>query len=177
VTHTWTCSTCGEAHAGLPLSWAFDAPIYWHWLEEDERATRGFCNADFCFMTDDGGDPARFIRGTIEIPIVDATDADEDSFVIGAWASLSELSFDEVVEVQERDDANKAGPWFGWLSNRIPVYPDTLNLATQVQYRPGLRPIIEIQPGDHPLARDVAGITLARAHELAERWYHAPDSA
>ena len=124
-------------------------------------------------MTDDAGDPARFVRGTIEIPIVDASDPAGDSFVIGVWASLSEASFDEVLEVQERDDDSEAGPWFGWLSNRIPVYPDTLNLATTVHYRPGLRPIIEIKPGEHPLAQDASGVTLAHARELGERWYHS----
>ena len=159
-------------HEGLPLSWAFDAPIYWHWLTEEERETRGFCDGDFCFMTDDAGEPARFVRGTIEIPIVDATDPDEDCFVIGAWALLSAASFDAVVQIQEDDDGGEAGPWFGWLSNRIPVYPDTLNLQTRMRYRSGLRPAIEIKPSDHPLAHHASGITLHRARELAERWYH-----
>jgi hypothetical protein len=177
VSYTWSCSRCGAVHEGLPLSWAFDAPIYWQWLEPDERQTRGFCNADICVMTDDAGDPARFVRGTIDIPIVDATDPAEDNFVIGVWASLSEESFVEVVEIQDRDDGSEAGPWFGWLSNRIRVYPDTLNLQTHVHYRPGLRPVIEIRHGDHPLAQEASGITFARARELAERWYHASDAS
>jgi hypothetical protein len=96
--------------------------------------------------------------------------------VIGVWVSLSETSFNEVLEIQERDDGSEAGPWFGWLSNRIPVYPDALNLPTRVHYRPGLRPIIEIKPGEHPLAQDVSGITFAHARELGERWYHASDA-
>jgi hypothetical protein len=126
-------------------------------------------------MTDDAGEPSRFVRGTIEIPIVDGSVPAEASFVIGAWASLSEASFDEVVEILERDDGSEAGPWFGWLSNRIPVYPDTLNLKTSVHYRAGLRPVIEIEPADQGLARDASGITLERAYELAEHWYHIAD--
>ena len=175
VAYTWTCSRCSQVHEGLPLSWAFDAPIYWHWLGEAKRRTRGFCDGDFCFMTDAAGEPARFVRGTIEIPIVDAADPAEDSFVIGVWASLSERSFDEVGRAQQADGAD-AGPWFGWLSNRIPVYPDTLNLQTQVRHRQGLRPLVEIKPSDHPLAQDASGITVARARELAERWYHESDA-
>jgi hypothetical protein len=174
VSYSWTCSRCGEVHDGLPLSWAFDAPIYWQWLDEEERKTRGFCNSDFCVMTDDAGDTARFVRGTIEIPVVDADPAVE-SLVIGVWSSLSETSLTEVVEVQARDDGTEAGPWFGWLSNRIPVYPDTLNLKTRVHYRQGLRPMIEVKPGEHPLAQDAVGITLARAVDLGERWYHLMD--
>ena len=169
--YSWACSRCGEVHEGLPLSWAFDAPIYWEWLEAAERETRGFCNPDFCVMTDDAGDTARFVRGTIEIPIIDR-DETEESLVIGVWSSLSETSYTEVVEVQGRDDGTEAGPWFGWLSNRIPVYPDTLNLKTRVHYRQGLRPMIEVQPGEHPLAQDAVGITLARAVDLGKRWYH-----
>ena len=173
MAYAWTCSRCGAVHEGLPLSWAFDAPIYWSWLDEGERDERGWCTPDFCFMTDDAGDPARFVRGTIEIPIVDPRDPDDASFVIGAWSSLSEASFAELMEVQERDDGREAGPWFGWLSNRIPVYPDTLNLETAVHYRPGLRPVIEVKPGEHPLARDVVGVTFEHAVGLAERWYHS----
>jgi hypothetical protein len=168
VTYTWTCSRCGELHEGLPLSWAWDNPIYWDWLN-DERRAEGYNDTDFCVMTADGGDTARFVRGTIEIPIIDA---DGDSFVIGAWASLSEKSFDELVPLQASDEPSDAGPWFGWLANRIPVYPDTLNLPTNVHYRQGLRPVIEIGPGNHPLAQDAPGITMARALELAERWMH-----
>jgi hypothetical protein len=175
LAHRWNCSRCGEEHEGVPLSWAFDAPIYWHWLDETERQSRGFCNADLCLMTDDAGQPSRFVRGTIEIPIVDGSVPAEASFVIGAWASLSEASFDEVVEILERDDGSEAGPWFGWLSNRIPVYPDTLNLKTSVHYRAGLRPVIEIEPADQGLAKDAPGITLERAYELAEHWYHIAD--
>ena len=157
------------------MSWAFDAPIYWDWLDDEEQEARGSCNEDFCAMRDDAGEMARFVRGTIEIPIVDAAEAEEASFVIGAWSSLSEVSFEQVLEVQERDEGKEVGPWFGWLSNRIPVYPDTLNLETLVHYREGLRPVIEIKPGDHPLTRDAAGIRLARALELAEQWYHLAD--
>lgn len=159
------------------MSWPFAAPIYWHWLDDREREERGFCDPDFCVMIDDGGETARFVRGTIEIPIVDAEEFGEDRFVIGAWSSLSESSFDAVVGVQERDDGRDAGTWFGWFSNRISVYPDTLNLETLVRYREGLRPLIEVQPGDHPLARDAAGITLSRAVDLAEQWYHLTGDA
>ena len=172
MTYRWTCSICGETHDGLPLSWAFAAPDHWAELDEAEREERGFCNADFCQMTDDAGDPARFVRGTIEIPIADPVDADEPNVVIGVWASLSEKSLEELLRVWNDDEAD-AGPWFGWLSNHIPMYPETLGVPTHVHFRPGLRPLIEVEPGDHPLARDSGGVTMARAIELAEGWVHS----
>jgi hypothetical protein len=49
--------------------------------------------------------------------------------------------------------------------------PSTLNLKTNVHTQPvGLRPLVELEPTDHPLAveqRD--GITVARVQEFAER--------
>ena len=60
------------------------------------------------------------------------------------------------------------GPWFGWFSNRLKGYPETLNLKCQVRPRSGRqRPLIELEPTDHPLAveqRD--GITLDRIFEI-----------
>lgn len=42
---------------------------------------------------------------------------------------------------------------FGWFSNSLPGYPETMNLKCHVQPREsGLRPIIELEPTDHPLS-------------------------
>jgi hypothetical protein len=170
----WVCAVCGESHEGTPLSWGFDAPSYWNWLADAERAS-GHLDTDLCWFIDDDGDLARFVRGTIELPILDGTGQDDDSFVIGAWASLSERNFEWYRERPDAGYDEQGEPWFGWLSNRIPVYEDTLNLKTSVQLRGnGLRPLIEIQPSDHPLARDQCeGITLDRANELGARWLHS----
>ena len=169
----WTCSVCGASHEGVPLSWGFDEPH--HWREEFVNRSRDdyFLNEDVCWMLDDGGDPARFVRGLIEIPIVDGID-EEASFLIGAWASLSERNFDWLLEHWDADAAAQGEPWFGWLSNNVPVYPDTLNLKTNVVLQgPQLRPSSTLQATDHPLAVDQhAGITLVRARELTERWLH-----
>ena len=54
------------------------------------------------------------------------------------------------------------GPFFGWLSTRLPAYPDPLNLKTRVYLLDdGLRPSIELEPTDHPPAR-----FRCRAHRL-----------
>ena len=47
----------------------------------------------------------------------------------------------------------QAGPFFGWINTRLPDYPDTINLKALVHLRQGgLRPAIELEPTDHPLA-------------------------
>jgi hypothetical protein len=173
MVHEWTCSICGASHEGIPLSWGFDEPIYWEWLTDEERAA-GHCSADLCWFTDDDGDLARFVRGTIELPIRDPVDPDEDSFIIGVWASLSEANFNRYVNDPDAGPEEQGDAWFGWLSNRIPVYEDTLNLKTNISLRgKNLRPLIDVQPSDHLLSCDVhEGITLGRARELGERWLH-----
>jgi hypothetical protein len=176
--YSWRCGTCGVEHDELPLSFGFDAASYWSWIPEADRESRGFCNEDICFMTDDDGNEARFVRGVIEIPILDAADAAASDLLIGVWTSLSEASFEQYLDLDRGSGEGSAavGTWFGWLSNQIPAYPETLGLPTDVRPRDDdLRPLIMPHPGDHPLARDQAGITFARAVELAESWLHVLD--
>jgi hypothetical protein len=168
---TWTCSVCGEVHRGSPLEWGFAAPDLW---DTEQDGADGFLNSDLCVVARPDGGHDRFVRGVIEIPIIDGARKDEDSFGIGAWVSLSESNFNWYVDHPEADEEEQGEPWFGWLSNRIPVYRDTLNLKTNVclggdRWRPSIR----VQPTDHPLARDQHdGITIARARELSALWHH-----
>jgi hypothetical protein len=63
---------------------------------------------------------------------------------------------------------------FGWFSNQVPGYPDTLNLKCDVSPRDdGMRPLITLEPTDHPLAvQQREGISfesaVAYAHEYME---------
>ncbi len=62
---------------------------------------------------------------------------------------------------------------FGWLNSRLPLYPDTLNLKTNVHLRAAIRPWIELESTDHPLALEQQeGITLERVQEIAMRLMH-----
>lgn len=171
---TWTCAVCGAVHDGIPLDWGFAAPAYW---DDDRDAARGFLNPDYCTIQRDEEAFDYFVRGVIEIPVFGGETKDEDSFGIGAWVSLSEQNFKWLIDHADANGDDQGPPWFGWLSNSIPVYPETLNLKTDVHLRgPNLRPSILVQPSDHPLARDQHnGITLDRARELSALWLHADD--
>jgi hypothetical protein len=168
----WTCSVCGAEHDGLPLDLGFDHPWYWN-QERDEK--NGFLNSDLCLIESSPDEADYFVRGLIEIPIVDGTTDDGAYFGLGVWVSLSERNFKWYVENFEADAEAQKEPWFGWLSNKVPVYPETLSLMTDVHLRgEGLRPSIVVQPTDHPLAVDQhGGITLARALELSAACMHA----
>lgn len=160
------CSNCGKWHDGLPLDWAFDAPIYWTQILEAERAERGHLNPDFCSIDDRDF----FVRGLIEIPIIGS----QDPFRWGAWVSLSQKNFYRMLELWDNLKIVEEPPYFGWLSNNIPVYPDTLGLKTNVISRNEKdRPYIHVQLTDHSLAVEQHnGITLERVANIAAIMMH-----
>jgi hypothetical protein len=165
----WTCSRCGEVHVGLPFDLAFDAPIYWTWLSPEERDEQGRLNEDLCEIRD-GEQTDRFVRGVLELPVRGSNEA----FCYGVWTSLGEASFSQVLALW--DDPRQDGrEYFGWLSNRLRGYPDTLNLKTTVQTRAhGLRPTIILAASDHPLALEQReGITMERVREIVELNMHS----
>ena len=138
------CPTCDEVHSGIP-DLAFGAPAYFEQLSEEEREARAVLTPDTCVIND----TKFFIRGFLEIPIREQHDA----FGWGVWVSLSEINFKRYVQFFDIDPPAGEGPYFGWFSNRLPRYPDTLNLKTQIHLQPGGdRPKIELEPTEHPLA-------------------------
>jgi hypothetical protein len=169
----WVCSGCGVTHTGL-FDLVFARPYYW---PADEPAVtngeiagrRHFLADDFCILNGEH----RFVRCVLALPIVGGGEA---ALRFGVWSSLSEASFLAYAETFNESEGGGAGPWFGWLSNRLPFYPDTLNLGCRVHPQDGRRrPEIELEPTDHPLAVDQrSGISVARVLELYAAAGHAP---
>jgi hypothetical protein len=110
---------------------------------------------DFCCLEGE----SFFVRGLLELPIVDAPGR---SFGIGLWSSLSRASFDAYLDTFNDDQGGQAGPWFGWISNQIPGFPDMKGLSCQVQpQNQRLRPKLLLEPTEHPLAvAQREGVTL-----------------
>ena len=162
----FTCSTCGEVHHGLP-DVSFDAPIYYYQIPKDDRERLATLSSDLCVIENRDF----FVRGVLEIPIRGTAEA----FGWGVWASLSQKHFERYVEIFEADPPPSGeGPWFGWLSNRLPNYPDTLNLKTRVHLLSGRRrPFIELEPTDHPLAvHQRAGIEMEALLKIIDEHLH-----
>jgi hypothetical protein len=161
VKYEWRCHCCGQVFDTLPTSYGAAAPAYWQNTPEGEYDRSNFLTSDACVI--DGRN--RFIRGCIELPLL----GHDDNFVWGVWVSLSEKNFERVLELWDAPAKSEESPMFGWLSTNLSPYPRTLNLKTSVHLRnDGLRPFIELEPTDHPLAieqRD--GITIARVAEIA----------
>jgi hypothetical protein len=160
----WTCRCCGKSFDTLPLDWAFDAPDHWLEIPEAERSRRGKIDRNVCIIwTDDHRDI--FVRGCLEIPIIRST----EMLIYGMWVSVSEDSLKRILDLWDEDVIENEPPKFGWLCNAISFYPPTMLLKTNVHLRGGgLRPSIELEPTDHPLAIEQReGITIARVEEIA----------
>ncbi len=158
--YAWTCHCCGKQFNTLPLDFACRAPDRWLALPENERERRGKLDSDLCKIDEDS-----FVRGCLEVPIIGR----EEVFIWGVWVSVSRQSFERILELWDAPVIADEPPKFGWLCNNLPHYPATLGLKTRLHLRNGgVRPAIELEPTDHPLAVEQrSGIPLQRVEEIA----------
>lgn len=162
---SFVCATCGKRHEGSP-SVGYSAPFYWQEAHRTDSTGASRINDDFCMIERRD----YFIRCVLEVPIRDV----EEPFLWGVWVTQSEQNFraygDSFPDTPERCT-------FGYFANRLPGYPDTLNLHTQAHWQTGRgRPKVELEPTDHPLYRDWSeGISWERAAELAGPRFHLVD--
>jgi hypothetical protein len=153
------CVSCDEWHEGMP-GFGADAPLFYYGVPVEERGSRCVLQSDTCVV-----DNAHFfVRGCLEIPV----EGERDRFIWGVWVSLSKERFDEFVACFDAPKRSQIGPFFGWLSAELPLYPSTENLKTRVHLRDhGMRPFIELEPTDHPLAIEQRnGISVDRVAEI-----------
>ena len=153
------CVSCGEWHEGMP-SFGVEVPLYLYAIPEAERETRCVLTSDTCVIDQEHF----FVRGCVDIPVHGET----ETFSWGVWVSLSRANFDRFVACFEEPNRAHIGPFFGWLSVALPLYPSTENLKTRVHLRNnGIRPFVELEPTGHPLAVEQReGITAGRVAEI-----------
>ena len=162
----WICARCGQDHGELPLHYRAHAPTLWYQIPEPERVERAELSSDVCVIDD----KYWFVLGNLEIPVLGAA----ERFSWDVWVSLSERSMKRAAEIWETAGRESEPPYFGWLSTDLQPYPNTLSLKTMVHTREvGVRPFIELEPTDHPLAVEQReGITPQRVREIAEQILH-----
>ena len=148
----WTCTCCGERKRGVP-DFCFDAPIHYHWATGGDPEFKVLAkDSDRCSM-EIAGQPSYFIRCLLLIPVGGVT----DGFGIGIWSSLSETSFRRYSDTYSDADQSKIDPMFGYLTNRLPAYQDTLDLKADVLPQDGnQRPLLRLwdEAASHPLYVD-----------------------
>lgn len=153
-TFEYTCKTCGETHKGAP-SFSFSAPSYYNAESKDKNQA---ITSDF-YRTKN----SFFIRTVLEIPIIGST----EPFLWGVWVSQSEENFKYYAE-HFNDDLSKRET-FGWFSNRLPYYADTLSLEMLVKFQNnGDRPKLHPKESEHELSRDFHdGISMEKTIKIA----------
>ena len=168
MTFEFRCATCDEIHTGMPTFGA-SAPLSYYCIPQEERATRCQLGSDDCVI--DGRE--FYVRGCIEIPVHGA----EESFAWGVWVSLSEASYEQWRQCFHEAHRSDVGPFFGWLNAALQPYPDTVNLKTYVHLLDhGIRPYIELEPTDYPLAVEQRnGISAERLAEIYAMMIHGKD--
>lgn len=168
----WKCGSCEESHTGPCLDFGYDAPHYWQKEHEktgrlagllpkwSKKRVKTFLDLDFCSIEDRDF----FVRGVIHLPIIGAA----ETFRWGVWGSLSRQNFEKLLKMHDDPKRAEIPAMFSWLSNRIPEYPDTLNLKMYAHIQePGQRPHFRLELTDHPLSLEYHhGITPERVKEI-----------
>lgn len=163
------CSCCGELHEGSP-SFAFAAPDPYTWLTEEQKQRIAQISDDLCIIRHEERTDY-FVRAVLEIPIHGAN----EPFTWGVWVSASQQSFERYVQTF---DAPVAGDgFFGWLCNRIDLYPTDQSRPSDVQIQlGGLRPKVMLHSStnetDQLVIDQLSGISVERAQSLAEKAMH-----
>jgi hypothetical protein len=158
---TFKCTTCNREHEGLP-DLGMHAPDPYLAVPEEERAARTTFTEDRCTVRDEDGEHY-FVRGVIMIPIR----GQDETFGLGAWVSQSKANYERYSRNEEME------PTRGWLVNEMAHYTEpTFLLKASLHFGDGsTRPIIELEPTDHPLAIEQrTGITLERAWQIVHRY-------
>ena len=163
------CSSCGQVHEGMP-SFGAEAPLNYYAVPKEERERRCSLGSDDCVIDEEHF----FVRGCIEVPV----HGESEPLVWGVWVSLSRHNFKTWAESYQEAKRSHIGPFFGWLNAWIKPYPETMNLKTQVHLRDnGMRPYIELEPTDHPLAVEQrSGISVHRVAEIYAAVVHGDDA-
>jgi hypothetical protein len=152
----YTCAVCGEAHDDLP-DIGFRWPDPYFGIPEGEREDRIRATSDICVIDEED----YFIRGVILLPVHER----EEPLGLGVWVSQKRENFQTYIDNFDTPDI---GPFFGWLSNRLPFYAiDTWATKAMAHFQGnGQRPLICPEP-DNPIYQDhVRGISLHRAWEM-----------
>lgn len=162
-------------HTGL-FDLAVTAPDIWTLEEvyEPNRALRmddNFLSEDFCVISGE----YFFVRCVVLLPVLET----EETFGFGVWSSLSKSNFIRYTEGFDSGSFADVEPWFGWFSNRLKYYPDTLNLPCEVHPMPGRkRPHLVVTDDNHPIAAHIRdGISPQVLLEIYAANGHEPDTS
>ena len=148
-----------------PLSWSFAEPAGWAATREPSTHLYGEL-FDEQAIVHGPKSSGFYLRANIRIPVLDAGQI----LTLTVWVSVGEDDFERAHQLWNNPRRVTEPPYLAELCNRIPGYPDTWHLPATIKTQAvGVRPVVELEPNEHPLVADQKrGIDLARALEIAE---------
>lgn len=143
----YICQCCGEEKEDWPAI-AYSSPSPYFNLS-DEELENSELTSDFCIIKY-SDETSYFIRAVL---VQEVNESCQD-LEYGVWVSLSEKSFNEYVENYDNKDFE--GGYFGWLSNYLPDYEFENSIPTDVFVNNKIgRPFIyPHESHDHPFVKD-----------------------
>ena len=156
--YRFKCATCDDWHEGWP-DVGYSQPDHTTGIVGSERESRVLLSSDLCVLDE------KFFFVRCQLPM--KVRGTGENFAWGVWSSLSKENFQRYYASYD-EDMSDWDPMFGYLSNRLSHYPDTLGLKLSVQTRgKGDRPTVQLEPTNHPLAIDQRnGMTLEKLLEI-----------
>lgn len=143
------CRKCGKIHEELP-SLEFCSPFYYSRLADNSPDVAAELNNDLCIIRT-ASQVDHFIRAIITQKVTDHCDTLE----YGVWVLLNEDSYTDYEG--HYDDTDHEATYFGYISNQIPGYSDTLSVRVTVHAHKGVQRPEVIPHADqqqHPFVHD-----------------------
>ena len=157
---SYQCKTCGATHPERPTCFGAQMPAVAAQLNEEDRERRVEISSDQCIVDNEHF----FVLGTLDFPV----QGSDEVVRWLVWSTLSQPNFERASELWETSGRESEPPYFGWLSNQIPGFPDSLNVKLLVHTEPlGFRPRLEVLDEGHPIwSAQRNGITSEQADKL-----------
>jgi hypothetical protein len=163
---SFVCATCGERHTGPALSWSVggpypDRPRRKRLVRPPEVGTEDQLWVAFAGRT------RPFLRAQLLLPVADGP----HDFAYVVWVEVTRAQMRRAKRLWTDPRREGEAPWPVVVATRVPGYPATDGLpATLRQRARGLRPTVELDEGDHPLAVEQrTGITMGRVAEIGRQ--------
>ena len=122
---SFKCASCEGTHEGSP-SFGYDTPYFYSCLSGEQKEAWEKLSDNLCIVENDEEEDY-FIRVVLIVPV----EGVEEGFTWGVWISVSESNFQKYVENFSSD--SYADHYFGWFSNLLPYYPNTLSIKTDLR--------------------------------------------
>ena len=161
------CSTCGEEHDLLDPS--FSRPDVIFAMSPEQKKDSVLENDDICALRSEGAGPNRyFVRCVLPVRLIDSP----GTSCWGLWAEVSEEDSVVICNAWDDPEQSKIPPMQARVANRIPGYPDTIDLPVLLRLTgPTSRPELALMADSlHPFAREcLAGVCVHRVKDWLEQ--------